>query len=110
MKPAIVELRTISHFNPPLPPPLQSSYYWYNNSFGVPDGKSDCKLCTSTCDGCETVPYMAAYNAKSAGYDGPQGYTRAHRDSAIVAAMRGWIHLSNTTEALEPHAHQPPVM
>ena len=67
----------------------------------MPDGKSDCKLCTATCDGCETVPYMAAYNNKSSGYDGPEGYTRVHRDSAIIAAMRNWVHLGNTTDGVK---------
>lgn len=75
-----------------------SSYYWYNGSEGIPDGKSDCNLCTDTCQGCESVPFMAAYDKTSTGYDGPQGYTRVHRDAAIIAAMRTWMHVPNTTQ------------
>ena len=76
-----------------------SSFYWYNQSAGIPDGKSDCSLCTITCQGCESVPRMEAYSADSKGYDSP-GYTRVHRDAAIVAAMRGWMHISSHDENL----------
>jgi alpha-amylase len=72
---------------------LLSSYWWFNNSFGVPDGKSDCALCTVTCQGCQGVPLMAAYSASSQGYDAQPGYTRTHRDATVIGAMRAWMHL-----------------
>jgi alpha-amylase len=72
---------------------ILSSYYWFNNSFGVPDGLSDCALCTTTCNGCQSVPKMEAFSSSSTGYDKP-GYTRVHRDQSIIAAMRKWVHLS----------------
>ena len=70
-----------------------SSFYWYNGSYGIPDGLSDCSLCTVTCEGCKTTPHMTAYDASSAGYNSP-GYTRVHRDPAIVATMQKWMHIA----------------
>eukprot|EP00047_Mylnosiga_fluctuans_P006418 m.246766 g.246766 ORF g.246766 m.246766 type:complete len:724 (+) comp15173_c0_seq1:482-2653(+) len=69
-----------------------SSFYWWNGSLGVPDGLSDCSLCTITCQGCQSVPKMEAFDSTSTGYNNP-GYTRVHRDAAIIAAMRAWMHL-----------------
>ena len=60
---------------------------------GIPDGKSDCSLCTVNCQDCQSVKKEAAFNDSSTGYDGPQGYTRVHRDGVIVAAMRKWVGL-----------------
>lgn len=38
-----------------------SSYYWQGNSFGVPDGQSDCATaCTMDCTSCKTTSYSAA--------------------------------------------------
>ena len=78
-----------------------SSFYWPNASGGgggsglqgVPDGKSDCALCTSNCEGCQSVAKVEAYDATSTGYD--KTYTRVHRDAAIVQAMRGWVGLGD---------------
>lgn len=71
---------------------LLSSYYFPSDqALGIPDGLSDCALCTITCDGCKGVPKAAAYSESSSGYDSP--YTRVHRDSAIVSALRSWMHL-----------------
>lgn len=72
-----------------------SSFYWGAGGVqGIPDGKSDCSLCTVHCDTCKTMPYTQAYDASSKGYDKGDGmYTRVHRDSAIVNAMRKWMGL-----------------
>mmetsp|Transcript_90898 Transcript_90898/g.283187 ORF Transcript_90898/g.283187 Transcript_90898/m.283187 type:complete len:639 (+) Transcript_90898:53-1969(+) len=80
-----------------------SSFYWGKDTVqGIPDGKSDCSLCTVNCDGCKGVPFQQAYNAKSTGYDkGDGSYTRVHRDPAIVNAMRGWMGL----KAIEASAY-----
>eukprot|EP00948_MAST-09A_sp_MAST-9A-sp1_P000980 g980.t1 len=49
---------------------ILSSFWWYGNQLqGIPDGLSDCKLCTVNCDGCESVPKLSAYNDSSVGYD-----------------------------------------
>eukprot|EP01130_Rhizamoeba_saxonica_P001671 TRINITY_DN11542_c0_g1_i2.p1 TRINITY_DN11542_c0_g1~~TRINITY_DN11542_c0_g1_i2.p1 ORF type:complete len:376 (+),score=86.17 TRINITY_DN11542_c0_g1_i2:1477-2604(+) len=74
---------------------LSSYYFPENGARGIPDGKSDCSLCTTTCDGCKTVKFREAYDANSKGYDDPQvnQYTRVHRDSDIVNAMRAWMRL-----------------
>ena len=73
-----------------------SSFYWPNASGGsglqgIPDGKSDCSLCTSNCDSCQSVAKVDAYDESSTGYD--KDYTRVHRDPAIVKAMREWVGL-----------------
>ena len=77
-----------------------SSYYWYGNGVqGLPDGQSDCSLCTVDCDGCETFPYSPAFDASSTGYDSANGsYTRVHRDSGIVSAMQAWMGISNSSK------------
>lgn len=72
-----------------------SSYWWQGNSYGVPDGKSDCTECTTNCDGCQTTEAWTAFNASSCGYD--DQYTRPHRDVDIINAMRGWMNLDNVT-------------
>mmetsp|Transcript_4813 Transcript_4813/g.7636 ORF Transcript_4813/g.7636 Transcript_4813/m.7636 type:complete len:633 (-) Transcript_4813:244-2142(-) len=70
-----------------------SSFFWYNNGVqGIPDGKSDCSLCKVNCDSCEGVPYIAAYDPTSKGYDSGNGtYTRVHRDAEIIEAMQKWM-------------------
>lgn len=72
-----------------------SSYYFQNNSFGVPDGLSDCSKCVSQCSSCHSTTYSPAYNADSCGYDST--YTRPHRDIQIVNAMRSWMKLPATS-------------
>jgi alpha-amylase len=74
-----------------------SSFYWQNNSFGVPDGLSDCSKCTSQCSSCHSTVYWPAYNADSCGYDST--YTRPHRDINIVNSMRKWMHLPSISYA-----------
>jgi alpha-amylase len=73
-----------------------SSFYWGTGEVqGIPDGLSDCSLCTVSCDGCKGMPYKKAFDAKSTGYDKGDGeYTRVHRDQKIVNAMRAWVGLS----------------
>jgi alpha-amylase len=62
----------------------------------MPDGKSDCSLCTVDCDTCKGMPYQQAYDPTSTGYDKGDGkYTRTHRDIEIVNAMRSWMGLSS---------------
>lgn len=72
-----------------------SSFYWGKDGVqGMPDGKSDCSLCTINCDGCKSMPFEKAFSPYSKGYDVGLGmYTRVHRDQAIVNAMRSWIGL-----------------
>eukprot|EP00927_Polykrikos_kofoidii_P070125 TRINITY_DN659_c0_g1_i7.p1 TRINITY_DN659_c0_g1~~TRINITY_DN659_c0_g1_i7.p1 ORF type:complete len:699 (+),score=104.29 TRINITY_DN659_c0_g1_i7:71-2167(+) len=72
-----------------------SSFRWGTGTVqGIPDGKSDCSLCTINCDGCQGMAYEQAYDSSSTGYDKGDGkYTRPHRDQAIVNAMRGWMGL-----------------
>eukprot|EP01125_Pyxidicula_operculata_P006151 TRINITY_DN2141_c0_g1_i3.p1 TRINITY_DN2141_c0_g1~~TRINITY_DN2141_c0_g1_i3.p1 ORF type:complete len:858 (-),score=126.05 TRINITY_DN2141_c0_g1_i3:47-2620(-) len=74
---------------------LSSYYFPENNSRGVPDGLSDCSLCQVTCEGCQSVTYVKAFDPNSCGYDLPQfnQYTRVHRDKQIIMAMRQWMHL-----------------
>jgi alpha-amylase len=69
-----------------------SSYYWQGNSAGAPDGLSDCSKCTSQCSSCRSTTYWPAHDPNSCGYDNT--YTRAHRDLAVVNAMRSWMHLN----------------
>ena len=41
---------------------ILSSYYHTHSDDGIPDGKSDCSLCTVTCESCKkSTPYMPAY-------------------------------------------------
>jgi len=72
-----------------------SSFYWGTDGVqGMPDGKSDCSLCTINCDGCKSMPFEKAFSPTSKGYDVGLGkYTRVHRDNAIVNAMRSWMGL-----------------
>lgn len=72
-----------------------SSYYWGEGEVqGIPDGLSDCSLCTVSCETCKGMPYQRAYDPTSTGYDQGDGqYTRVHRDPAIVNAMRTWMGL-----------------
>jgi alpha-amylase len=65
----------------------------------MPDGKSDCSLCTVNCDSCKSMPFEKAHDPSSTGYDTGKGkYTRVHRDAAIVKAMRNWIGLHEVDE------------
>lgn len=80
---------------------ILSSYYFPNGAQGIPDGLSDCSLCTESCDSCLTVAYSKAQSDSSCGYDN-QSYTRVHRDFTIINAMRQWVHLpalSSPTDA-----------
>ena len=69
-----------------------SSYYFENGVKAIPDGKSDCSLCKTTCDGCRTRTYTKAYDPNGQAYSG-SGYTRVHRDQQIINAMRAWMHI-----------------
>ena len=70
-----------------------SSYWWPGTTIqGVPDGRSDCARCTVHCEGCQSTPYVKAHDNSSSGYD-MTGYTRVHRDAAIIAAMRNWMQM-----------------
>lgn len=70
-------------------------------AYSFPDGHSDCAKCQSEqCKkGCtKSVPYSAAYDPNACGYscvvDGQwkEGvYTRVHRDTQIINAMRSWM-------------------
>lgn len=75
---------------------ILSSFYWGDGGTqGIPDGLSDCSLCTVDCEGCKGMPYQQAFDPTSKGYDTGAGkYTRAHRDVTIVNAMRSWMGLS----------------
>jgi len=76
---------------------ILSSYYLTHGADGIPDGFSDCKLCTIDCNTCrESVPYLPAYEAGTCGYKGT-GYTRVHRDVRIINAMRQWMGMSAIT-------------
>jgi len=66
------------------------SSFHYTGQFGpMPDGKSDCKDCTVTCEGCVGMEYVPAHDDSSTGYDSV--YTRVHRDQTIIAAMNAWM-------------------
>lgn len=83
-----------------------SSYYWGAKEVqGVPDGLSDCKHCTVSCDTCKGMAYVKAHDPSSTGYDKGDGmYTRVHRDPEIVNAMRAWMGLG----AIEAHVYAQP--
>jgi alpha-amylase len=86
-----------------------SSFYWGEGDVqGMPDGKSDCSLCTINCDSCKTMTYEKAFDATSKGYDSGKGkYTRVHRDQAIVNAMRSWMGLQDLrVDDSEPDQHR----
>ena len=71
----------------------------YPPSYGIPDGKSSCALCTVSCDTCQyDYPAVQAYQANATSYTGPW-YTRTHRDVGIINAMRAWVNLPPMTEA-----------
>ena len=66
---------------------------------GIPDGFSDCSLCTVTCASCKpSVPYMPAFVQGECAYKG-NGYTRVHRDVKIINAMRKWVKLGPVSGA-----------
>ncbi|CAF1157066.1 unnamed protein product [Adineta steineri] len=73
---------------------ILSSYYHTHGDLGIPDGKSSCDLCTTTCETCRSsVPYIKAYDRMACAYTG-SGYTRTHRDIAVINAMRAWMKLA----------------
>lgn len=69
---------------------ILSSFWWVNDVQGIPDGKSDCDLCTINCEGCKGMKYAPAFDDSSTGYD-QVDYTRPHRDSAIIKSMQAWM-------------------
>ena len=69
-----------------------SSYYFQNGAMAIPDGKSECSKCTTTCNECRNVEYRKAYQENAQAYAGSD-YTRVHRDGAIINAMRAWMRL-----------------
>ena len=75
---------------------LLSSYYFdlSQQTYGVPDGQSDCSTCVGPwCGSCTaSMPYTKAYSPTATGYDGPV-YTHTHRDQTIINTMRSWMHL-----------------
>lgn len=76
---------------------ILSSYYFTDGKHGMPDGFSDCKLCTVTCASCkESWSYKPAYVPGECGYAGTS-YTRVHRDLRIINAMRGWMGLGGVS-------------
>ncbi|RNA38528.1 Alpha catalytic domain containing [Brachionus plicatilis] len=78
---------------------ILSSYYFTHGTNGLPDGWSDCSLCTVTCSSCkESVPKIPAFVPGECGYAG-NGYTKVHRDIRIVNAMRKWIGLGPVSGA-----------
>mmetsp|Transcript_22645 Transcript_22645/g.20125 ORF Transcript_22645/g.20125 Transcript_22645/m.20125 type:complete len:607 (+) Transcript_22645:62-1882(+) len=88
-----------------------SSYSFMNDgAAGYPDGLSDCKQCKGKqCDSCsKSMEYSKAYDADACGYtcevDGQwiEGvFTRVHRDSEIINAMRQWQGLSAANSMAE---------
>ncbi|KAL7716459.1 Alpha-amylase [Entamoeba marina] len=71
-----------------------------NGNDGFPDGYSDCSLCVGDyCDYCTSVPKRQAYVADAGGYtvENWRGsdYTRTHRDTTVINAMRGWMGLGS---------------
>ena len=71
---------------------LLSSYYFTNNVQGMPDGLSDCTICTTTCDWCKSMSKATAYVEDAPAY-GTADYTRVHRDAEIIKAMADWMNL-----------------
>ncbi|KAJ3307425.1 hypothetical protein HDV03_000073 [Kappamyces sp. JEL0829] len=84
---------------------------WYfnagSNAVGWPDGKSDCSLYSGNQTvTCGNVPYHKAYVADACGYSmlvngnwEVGAYTRVHRDTSIINAMRKWMGLASTNQA-----------
>lgn len=68
-----------------------SSYYFENNVKSIPDGKSDCSLCKTTRESCKSRSYVKADIENVKAYSGT-GYTRVHRDEAIIAARMDAIY------------------
>ena len=74
---------------------ILSSFYMEKGVQGLPDGKSDCdKNCKNYCDRCKnnTMPYFPAYIEDGPAYSG-EGFSRVHRDEAIIKAMQEWMQL-----------------
>jgi alpha-amylase len=67
-----------------------SSFYFTDGIQGIPDGKSDCDLCTVECDSCTGFKKADAFVDASIGYD-KSDYTRAHRDPEVVKSMQAWM-------------------
>lgn len=74
------------------------------NDYGIPDGKSNCDVCTvtcSTCDAAQSLNFTAGYQQGASGYTGNMvggQYTRVHRDLGVINAMRGWMNLPNMSD------------
>lgn len=71
---------------------LLSSYYFTNDVRGIPDGKSDCSKCTTTCQSCRSMGYVKAHVEGSPSYT--KDYTRVHRDPKIIEYMSQWMQLN----------------
>ncbi|OHS98907.1 Alpha amylase, catalytic domain containing protein [Tritrichomonas foetus] len=69
-----------------------SSYYFQDDCMSIPDGLSDCSLCTKDCNSCKSRSFTPAYVENAQAYSG-SGYTYVHRDQQIINAMRSWMHL-----------------
>merc|ERR1711957_517877 len=78
---------------------LSSYSFMDNGAMGIPDGKSDCAMCTGKhCTDCnKSMPKSEAYDPNVCGYtcevDGQwkEGvFTRVHRDYDIIQSMRNW--------------------
>ena len=78
---------------------ILSSYYHTYGALGIPDGLSDCSLCKVTCNSCkESIPYIKAAVPGQCAYKG-NGYTKTHRDIAVINAMRRWMGLGTISGA-----------
>ena len=80
------------------------SSYWLPedaNDYGIPDGNSNCDVCTvdcSTCDPQQSMNFTSAYKEGAIPYSTTGRFTRVHRDVGIINAMRSWLHLGNMSE------------
>ena len=80
------------------------SSYWLPddaNDYGVPDGKSNCDVCSidcSTCNPAQSMNFTAAYRQGASAYDTQGRFTRTHRFLGTINAMRWWMHLPNMTQ------------
>ena len=85
---------------------ILSSFYIKNNVtklVGLPDGLSDCsKVCKDNCDKCQnnSISEFPAYIEDGEAYYG-KGFTRVHRDDAIIKAMQEWMEKTQEDEYWE---------
>ena len=86
---------------------ILSSFYTRINGVkleGLPDGLSDCKVsCKYDCDKCmeHSLYEYPGYIEDGKAYSG-EGFTRVHRDPAIIQAMQSWMELKEESwEALK---------